>query len=104
GFAFVGAVAFGVPVVAGDIPAVWGVGGDAVLWAPAESASLFAAAVRRVLGDAELAARLADQGRRQAARFDVTDTARAYEALFADLARARTYRERPSSPRAGKAG
>ena len=63
-------LAAGVPIVASDLPAVREVltDGENALLVPAGDPAALAAAIRRVLADADLARRLSEQGRRDAAR------------------------------------
>jgi len=72
----------------GGIPYLLEDGVDALLVPPNDPESM-AAAVRRVLADPELAARLSRNGREKAASFDWSRTLPAWAALLHDVARAR---------------
>jgi glycosyltransferase involved in cell wall biosynthesis len=76
------AMSRGVPVACSDIPALREVSGDAALHFDPARASEIAAAVDRLIVDRELARRLADAGRRQAARFSWRTTAKATLATY----------------------
>jgi alpha-1,3-rhamnosyl/mannosyltransferase len=72
------ACAHGAPVLASDLPVLREVLGDAALFAPPGDPAAWAAAIRRVAGDPELARHLADlaeAGRARAAAFDWRRTA-----------------------------
>lgn len=70
------AMARGVPVACGRAQAVLEVAGDAALVFDHESPGEIATAIRSLLGDRELARRLAEAGRRRAAEFTWERTAR----------------------------
>jgi phosphatidyl-myo-inositol alpha-mannosyltransferase len=85
GYVLVEAMAAGLPVVATDIPGYREVvrdGEEGLLVPPADPAAL-AAAVSRVLSDADLAGRLGEAGRRRAARYDWGVVAGRIEDLYA---------------------
>jgi glycosyltransferase involved in cell wall biosynthesis len=72
------ACAHGAPVLASDLPVLREVLGDAALFVPPGDPAAWAAAIRRVAGDPELARHLADlaeAGRARAAAFDWRRTA-----------------------------
>jgi len=66
----------GTPVIASGIPALREVAGDAATILPPDAPAAWAAAVDAVVGDADLADSMARAGRRQAAGFSWTATAR----------------------------
>ncbi|CAN5713943.1 glycosyltransferase family 1 protein [soil metagenome] len=63
------AMGYGVPVVAGDIPPIRELGGDAVVLVAPGDPGAWRAALERVLGDAGLRADMATVGRRRAAPY-----------------------------------
>jgi glycosyltransferase involved in cell wall biosynthesis len=63
------AMANGIPVVASDLPALREVVGDAGLLVPAGDVEAMADAVKRLVGDPELRARLGAEGQRRVAAF-----------------------------------
>lgn len=76
------AMARGVPVVAADATALPEVVGDAGLLVPPGDPGAWAAAVRAVLGDGPLRARLAGAGPERAARFSALASATRQEAAY----------------------
>jgi len=82
------AAACGLPVVASDLPSVREVLADAALYVAPRDAESLAGALRLVLGDETLRARLIEDGRRRAAGFTWARSAaehlRAYRALVAN--------------------
>jgi glycosyltransferase involved in cell wall biosynthesis len=83
------AMAAGVPAVTSDAPALVEVGGGATLVVPRDDPRALAGALRSVLADAALRARLAAAGPPRAARFAWADAARALWPVYAELARRR---------------
>ena len=69
GFPVLEAMSHGLPVVASPAGGVAEVAGEAALYAEAGDAEALAAAIKRVLADGELRARLAEAGKRRAAEF-----------------------------------
>ena len=65
------AMSYGAPVIASDAPAVREAAGDAALIFPAGDAAALAAALQRVLADADLSRRLSEAGRARAAAMTV---------------------------------
>lgn len=89
GLAVLEAMAAGVPVVASDLPALAELvsdGRDGLLVPPGEPDAL-AAAIERLLDDAALGRRLAQAGRKRAAAFSSSRTARRFERLLRVLTR-----------------
>jgi glycosyltransferase involved in cell wall biosynthesis len=87
---------FGLPVVSADIPGPAGLaeeGVTALLFPPGDAAAL-ALAIRRLIGEPALAARLREAGTARVAGFDIAGTAAAYLDLYG-----RILRERPGKPR-----
>ncbi|MBI2167987.1 MAG: glycosyltransferase family 4 protein [Actinobacteria bacterium] len=84
GIVLLEAMAAGVPVVASDIAGYRDVArrDREALLAPPENADALRGAIRRVLADAPLAARLVDAGRERAASFSMAALAERYVALF----------------------
>lgn len=84
GIVLVEAMAAGVPVVASDIPGYREVVRDGVdgLLVPRNDPNALATAVRRVLGDPELASRLADGGRRRANEYSWDVVAPRIESIY----------------------
>jgi glycosyltransferase involved in cell wall biosynthesis len=89
GFPPVEAMAAGVPVVASAAGAVPEIVGDAAMLVPPRDVDALAGALMTVLGDAELRARLVDDGRCRAARFTWDACGSGLTALYADAAGAR---------------
>lgn len=95
------ALAQGVPVVTTEphagvydgLPAL--ADGDAALLVPPDDAGALAAAVRRIIGDATLAARLRDGARAYAARFAWSEIARRHLAVYEGQAMSVTSRQQP---------
>jgi len=85
GLAAVEALACGLPVVAADVPGLREVVGDAALLVPPEDPVALAGALRRLVEEPALRARLAQAGPVQAARFSLDATVAAYEALYSSL-------------------
>ena len=83
------AMAAGVPAVTSDAPALVEVGGGATLVVPRDDPRALAAALRMLLEDQELRARLAAAGPRRAARFGWADAAHALWTVYAELVRGR---------------
>ncbi|WP_310489246.1 glycosyltransferase family 4 protein [Chamaesiphon sp. VAR_69_metabat_338] len=80
--ALVEAMGLGIPIVAGDIPAMREVLGDAGLLVPSDNAPAIAQAVRRVLDTPELADRLRQAAFDRSIQFSVEKMAASYERLF----------------------
>lgn len=80
------AMACGAPVVAGDIPVLREVLGDAAQFAPPTDAEALAGAMARVLSDPALRAQLVAHGRQQAARFTWRASAERQLAVYAEVA------------------
>jgi alpha-1,3-rhamnosyl/mannosyltransferase len=78
------AMGTGTPLVLADIPVLREVGGDAALYAPPARPDLIAARLAAVLGDRDLAAGLAEHGRRRAAGFTWARAARDTAAVLAE--------------------
>ena len=76
------AMACGTPVVCSDIPALAEVAGDAAVRVPPDDAAALAAALRRVLVEPALAARLVEAGRRRAREFSWRRTAEGTHAAY----------------------
>lgn len=76
------AMACGTPVVTSQAAALVEVTGDAALHAPADDPQALADAVRSVLDDGELAARLTRDGIARAGQYRWEDTAAAFDALY----------------------
>ena len=91
GMVLVEAMAAGVPVVASDIAGYREVVQDGVngLLVPPDDASALAAAVRRVLGDPELAERLRDNGRARAETYSWERVTHQIESIYRELVPAR---------------
>ncbi|MFN2628000.1 MAG: glycosyltransferase family 4 protein [Gaiellaceae bacterium] len=85
GYGILEGMACGVPVIASDVTSIPEVAGDAALLCDPEDADAFAVAIRRVLGDPELAESLRLRGFERAASFTWARTA---EGLSAALTRA----------------
>jgi len=83
------AMAAGVPAVTSDAPALVEVGGGATLVVPRDDPRALAVALRSLLEDQALRARLAAAGPRRAARFRWADAAHALWTVYAELARGR---------------
>jgi glycosyltransferase involved in cell wall biosynthesis len=83
------AMAAGVPVVTSDVPALVEVGGGATLVVPRDDPRALVVALRSLVGDEPLRARLAAAGPPRAARFAWADAARALWPVYAELARGR---------------
>ncbi len=79
------AMAAGIPVACSDIPALREAAGEAALFFDPQSPDAIAAAVRRLLADADLRRRLIERGRENAANFSWT---RAAEQTLAALRKA----------------
>ncbi len=76
------AMASGTPVIAGDVAAVREVARDAILRVNPRDVVELSAAMRRVLGQPELRAQLADRGRRRASNYHWQTAARATYDLY----------------------
>lgn len=87
GIVLVEAMAAGLPVVASRIPGYDEVVGDDGLLVPPGAPVALADAVRRLLDDGDLAKRLAEAGRRRAARYDWDTVAGEIERIYAEVAR-----------------
>jgi glycosyltransferase involved in cell wall biosynthesis len=72
----------GLPVVAGDIPAMREVLGEAGIFVPSEHAEEIARAVRQVLDSSELASRMRQASLERARVFSLQKMVHSYEALF----------------------
>ena len=80
--ALVEAMSLGIPIVAGDIPAMREVLGDAGILVPSESAQEIASAVRRILDDPDLASHLRQSAFNRSIQFSVEKMVTSYEKLF----------------------
>jgi glycosyltransferase involved in cell wall biosynthesis len=80
------AMACGTPVIAARASSLPEVGGDAALYAPADDAEAWAAALRRITGDEKLRTRLRAAGLERAARFSWETSARRHFELFRTVA------------------
>lgn len=80
------AMACGTPVVASRGSALPEIAGDAVLFAPPDDALAWAAALRRVVDDADLRERLRSEGLRRAGAFRWDESARLHLELFRSVA------------------
>ncbi len=80
------AMACGTPVVASRASALPEIAGDAALYAPPDDAPAWAAALRRVVDDADLRARLRAEGLRRAQLFTWDESARLHLELFRSVA------------------
>ncbi len=80
------AMACGTPVVASRASAVPEIAGEAALYAPPDDALAWAAALRRVVDDEELRARLRADGLQRAQCFSWDESARRHLELFRSLA------------------
>jgi glycosyltransferase involved in cell wall biosynthesis len=80
--AVVEAMGSGLPVVAGDIPAMREVLGEAGIFVPSEHAEEIARAVRQVLDSSELASRMRQASLERARVFSLQKMVHSYEALF----------------------
>ena len=80
------AMALGTPVVASDAASIPEVVGDAALVVDAADAAAAGAALLSVLADPELAARLAERGRRNVGRFGWAASAARHREFFKELA------------------
>jgi glycosyltransferase involved in cell wall biosynthesis len=80
--ALVEAMGLGIPIVAGDIPAMREVLGDAGILVPSESAPEIASAVRRILDDPDLANHLRQSAFNRSIQFSVEKMVTSYEKLF----------------------
>jgi glycosyltransferase involved in cell wall biosynthesis len=86
GFPVLEAMALGVPVVAGDCPALLELTDGAAVVCEGSDPMALADAVLRVLGDEALRKRLRHDGPRRAARYTWESCARAHEALYREVA------------------
>jgi len=82
GLPVVEAMACGIPVIVSRATSLPEVAGDAALYVDPASPADIAAAVRRLVGDPQLAASLASAGRARAARFAWDESARASAAVL----------------------
>jgi glycosyltransferase involved in cell wall biosynthesis len=80
--AVVEAMGLGLPVVAGDIPALRELLGDAGIFVPSESAEKIARAVRQVLDSSALTSRMRQRSLERARVFSLQKMVDSYEALF----------------------
>ncbi|HVR46051.1 MAG TPA: glycosyltransferase family 1 protein [Candidatus Binatia bacterium] len=80
------AMACGTPVVASRASALPEIAGDAALYAPPDDALAWAAALRRVVDDADLRERLRTEGLRRAGAFSWDESARQHLELFRSVA------------------
>ncbi len=80
--ALVEAMSLGLPIVAGDIPAMREVLDDAGIIVPSESAEEIAKAVRQVLDSSELANHLRQSSFKRASLFSVEKMVESYEKFF----------------------
>jgi glycosyltransferase involved in cell wall biosynthesis len=81
------AMACGTPVVASRGSSLPEIGGDAALYAPPGDAEAWAVALRRVVDDAAVRARLSAAGLERARQFSWEASARRHLAVFAEAAR-----------------
>jgi glycosyltransferase involved in cell wall biosynthesis len=81
------AMACGTPVLASGVSALPEVGGEAVLYAPADDAREWAASLRRIVDDEALRHRLSATGLERAKRFSWDRSADRHVALFRSVAR-----------------
>ena len=81
------AMACATPVVASRASSLPEIGGEAALYAPADDAREWAAALRRIVDDEELARRLRAAGPERAKFFSWDRSAERHVALFASVAR-----------------
>jgi glycosyltransferase involved in cell wall biosynthesis len=86
GFPVLEAMACGAPVVCSNVSSLPEVAGDAALLVPPTDADALAAALRLVLTQPQLAARMREAGLRQAARFTWERCVRETAALYAETA------------------
>lgn len=82
GMTLVEAMAAGAPVLAAGAPAVLEVCGDAARYADPRDPTSFAAAMAEIAADAALRHELAERGRRRAAGFSWTDSARIHVGAY----------------------
>lgn len=87
GFPPLEAMALGVPVLAGDTPALREVLGDAALFRDPTSVDTLRDGLELVLGDERCRARLRTRGLSQAAKFTWAECARQHAALYAEVAK-----------------
>jgi glycosyltransferase involved in cell wall biosynthesis len=80
--AVVEAMGLGLPVVAGDIPALREVLGDAGILVPSESAEEIARGIRQILDSSELASTIRQRSLERARLFSLQKMVDSYEALF----------------------
>jgi glycosyltransferase involved in cell wall biosynthesis len=80
--ALVEAMGLGIPIVAGDIPAMREVLGDAGILVPSASAPEIASAVRQILDDPDLANHLRQSAFNRSIQFSVEKMVTSYEKLF----------------------
>jgi glycosyltransferase involved in cell wall biosynthesis len=81
------ALAAGVPVVAGDVPALREVGADAAMFVPPESAEAIAEAIERSLGSDQRSVEAIDRRRDQAQTYRWDDAGRRLATVLAAAAR-----------------
>lgn len=79
------AMGAGVPVVAGDIPSVRELGGDAVTLVPTRDSAALASAISEVLTDEDRRQRMIDAGRRQASPYTWTAMTRQIVEVYRSL-------------------
>jgi glycosyltransferase involved in cell wall biosynthesis len=89
GLPVIEAMVRGVPTVASSTSAVPEVAGDAAIGVDPRSVRQIAGAIESVLGDVEVAERLASRGRARAGRFSWDETARLTLDVYAGLAGAK---------------
>lgn len=82
GMTLLEAMAAGAPVLAAPAPAAVEVCGDAARYADPRDPSAFAAAMAEIASDASLRRELAERGRRRAAEFSWTDSARVHVGAY----------------------
>ncbi|HWF26546.1 MAG TPA: glycosyltransferase family 1 protein [Solirubrobacteraceae bacterium] len=82
GMTLLEAMAAGAPVLAAPAPAAVEVCGDAARYADPRDPSAFAAAMAEIVADAALRRELVERGRRRAARFSWTDSARIHVGAY----------------------
>lgn len=80
--ALVEAMGLGIPIVAGDIPAMREVLGDAGILVPSESAKEIAIAIRQILDSPELAHHLRQSSLNRSTQFSVEKMVASYEKIF----------------------
>lgn len=80
--ALVEAMGLGLPIVAGDIPAMREVLGDAGIIVPSENAKEIARGIQQILNSSELAHRISNSSLERARLFSIEKMVESYEKLF----------------------